>query len=258
MRFLQLVIATNRQPAPPSPEQRARAAKTIREKIDAGKIIATGGLGKRETAAARITQRGGEVSVEDPPSGEGWMAAGGYSVTEAASKEEAIATAKETLAIMGVDAVVELIAVSEMYPPTARAPQATGQAAPGSGVIPYLSLTGASEAVAFYEKAFGAREIAKMPAQDGKRLMHCQLEINGGALMLADQFPEMGGPTDKPAGVTMQLIVSGVDRWWKRALDAGCTVKLPLELAFWGDKYGQLQDPFGVTWALSEPGAKSA
>lgn len=256
MRFLQLVIARAEHAAPQSPEQRAEAMKAIKQKIDSGKLIATGGLGKRATEAARVSMQNGEVSVEDPPSGDGWMAAGGYSLIEAATKEEAIAEAKSTLSRMG-GGVIELIAVSEMHPPAARAPQSGGQAGPGSGVIPYLNIAGASEAAAFYAKAFGAREIARMPAEDGKRLMHCQLEINGGAFMMADQFPEMGGSTERPAAVTMQLIVSGVDRWWQRAVDAGCSVKMPLELMFWGDKYGQLQDPFGVTWALSEPGAGS-
>jgi uncharacterized glyoxalase superfamily protein PhnB len=251
MRFLQIVTADAR--GTPTPEHMAKVSQAIGELIAAGKLIATGAIGKRATAAARIRQRGVDVTVEEPPAGDDrWMAAGGYSLIEVASKQEAIEDAKRMLAIMG-DGVVELIAVSEMHPRTASAPQPSGQAVPGSGVIPYLNLDGASDAAEFYAKAFGAREIARMPAQDGQRLMHCQLEINGGPFMLADVFPEMGVPAEPVSGVTMQLIVRDVDHWWQRALNAGCTVAMPLEVAFWGDKYGQLLDPFGVSWALSEP-----
>jgi len=168
----------------------ARVGQAIREKIAAGSLLATGALGKRATAGARVVKKDGAITVEDPPSGDGWMAAGGYSLAEYASKEEAIASAKETLGYMG-DAVVEMIAVTEMHP----APNAPRPATPSQplGVVPYLAIDGAAEASAFCQRAFGAKEVARMPAQDGKRLMHCHLDINGGALMIADAFPEMGG-----------------------------------------------------------------
>lgn len=256
MRFLQIVSSNT--PSAPDPEHRAKAGKAIREKIASGSLLATGGLGKRATSAARITRKDGEVSVEDPPQGEGWMAAGGYSLAEHASKEAAVASAKETLEIMG-DGVIELIQVSEMHPsPQAqqRAPEAAASPLTPLGVVPYLTIDGARDAAAFYQKAFGAREIARMPGQDGKRLMHCHLEINGGALMLSDNFPEKGlPPVQRSASIIMQLVVTDGDTWWKRAIEAGCTEKLPFKVAPWGDKYGQLTDPFDVTWAISSPAA---
>jgi hypothetical protein len=118
MRFLQIVNKSNTS-GPPSPEHMAKAGKAIRDGIASGAVLATGGLGKRATAAARITRHGGEVSVEDPPQGDGWMASGGYSLIEFASKEDAIANARATLEIMG-DGVVELIQVTEMHPPPSR------------------------------------------------------------------------------------------------------------------------------------------
>lgn len=244
MRFLQIVTS----PAParaPDPAQREKAGQSIRNAIASGTLLATGGLGKRATDAARVVRKGGEITVEDPPNAE-WMEAGGYSVTEFDTKEAAIADARAKLEIMG-DGAVELIRVGEMHPPPKRA-------AMPPGVVPYLSIEGASDAAAFYARAFGAKEIARMPAEDGKRLMHCHLEINGGALMLADLFEEMGAPPlQRSASYTMQLVVADGDAWWKRAIEAGCKEKLPFAVAPWGDKYGQLTDPFGVIWAINSP-----
>ena len=118
----------------------------------------------------------------------------------------------------------------------------------------HLVVRNMKRSLRFYQTAFGAREIARMAGQDGKRLMHCHLEINGGALMLSDNFPELGlPPVQRSDSYTMQLVVANGDAWWNRAIRAGCKQKLPFEVAPWGDKYGQLVDPFGVTWAINMP-----
>jgi uncharacterized glyoxalase superfamily protein PhnB len=256
-RFLQITTAAaGAAPAPRTPEHIATMQKLIGERIEKGHMLATGGIGKRATSAARIVRKDGKITVEDPPvdgaNGGGWMAGGGYALTSYDTKEEAIADAKRTLDMMG-EGMMELIQVSEMHPAPKQAID-PGTAAPsGSGVIPYLNLEQAAEAVEFYKKAFGATELARMPAQDGKRLMHCHLRINGGDMMISSFFPESGFPPTPVGAATMQLILSEGDKWWKRAVDAGCTVQVPFELAFWGDKYGRLVDPFGVAWAISEP-----
>jgi PhnB protein len=121
------------------------------------------------------------------------------------------------------------------------------------GIIPYINVEGAQDASAFYERAFGARELARIPAQDGQRLMHCHLEINGGSLMLSDCFPELGLALQPSQSFTMHLQVSDVDAWWERAVAAGAEITVPLQLMFWGDRYGKLRDPFGVNWSLSAP-----
>jgi PhnB protein len=111
--------------------------------------------------------------------------------------------------------------------------------------------------IEFYKKAFGAKEVALMHAQDGKRIMHCQLEINGGAFMLADNFAEFGmGAVQRTASYVMQLILADGQPLWDRAVKAGCTVRMPFEIAPWGDRYGQMADPFGVTWAFNTPAKK--
>jgi PhnB protein len=124
------------------------------------------------------------------------------------------------------------------------------------GVIPYLNVEGAAKAIAFYQKAFGAKELARLLTQDGKQIMHCQLEINGGSLMLADCFAGEGYEHQPSHSFTMQLTISDADQWWSRAVAAGCEVTMPLETQFWGDRYGRMLDPFGVHWAFNEPAAR--
>lgn len=123
-----------------------------------------------------------------------------------------------------------------------------------SGLCAYTFPSDASAASAFYQKAFGAEEVARMPAEDGKRLMHCHLHLNGSSLMMSDVFPEHGFPLEKPAAFSLHLhIKHDIQAWWDRAVAAGCTIVLPLQVMFWGDTYGQLKDPFGVSWSMGQP-----
>ncbi|MBT2135143.1 VOC family protein [Croceibacterium sp. LX-88] len=128
---------------------------------------------------------------------------------------------------------------------------------PASGVAAHLTIRDGrgTEAVKFYEQAFGAKEHMHHMADDGKRLMHSHLSINGGSLMLNDDFPEYrdGGDVRPPAGITLHLQVPDADAAWQRAVDAGAKVVFPLEDQFWGDRYGQVEDPFGFTWSIGGP-----
>ncbi|HJZ31190.1 MAG TPA: VOC family protein [Hyphomicrobiaceae bacterium] len=121
------------------------------------------------------------------------------------------------------------------------------------GIVPYLLLDGASKAAEFYGRAFGAREVFRHPNDDKGRTMHIHLYINGGSLMLSDAYPEHGHPHKPAQGYTLHLKVDDVDSWWQRAVDAGAEVVLPLQKMFWGDRYGQLKDPFGVLWSMGQP-----
>ena len=114
------------------------------------------------------------------------MAAGGFSIVDAPSREALIEQLKQQLQVMG-DGTVEFCEYKQFYPAPGQTHAAQSAPARGvtSGVVPYLNIDGASEASAFYQKAFGAKELARIPGQDGKRLMHCHLEINGGSLMIA-------------------------------------------------------------------------
>ena len=127
---------------------------------------------------------------------------------------------------------------------------------PLTGITPYLSIAsrGGMAAVEFYARAFGAVEVRRMVAEDGERLIHSHLQINGGSVMLSDEFPEMGGAVDVvPASVTIHLQVDDADEWWGRAMVAGAVPTLPLQDQFWGDRYGQLKDPFGHGWSIGSP-----
>ena len=123
---------------------------------------------------------------------------------------------------------------------------------PLTGLTPHLTVKGGREAVEFYKKAFGAKVRTIMPAKDGKRLMHAHLNVNGASLMLADDFPEYrdNKAAASPAGVTLHLQVKNADKVWEKAVAAGAKVTMPLADMFWGDRYGQLLDPFGHTWSI--------
>jgi len=130
---------------------------------------------------------------------------------------------------------------------------------PTSGLAPHLQIGGerAAEAIGFYAAAFGATELLRMPADDGKRLIHAHLHINGASLMLHDEFPEYVDPADAdggpPRGVMLHLQVDDADAWFSRAVEAGATATMPPEDMFWGDRYGQLKDPFGHRWSIGSP-----
>ena len=120
------------------------------------------------------------------------------------------------------------------------------------GVVAYFTVSDSKAATAFYEKAFGARLVDRREIPVG-RSMHVHVEINGGALMFNDPFPEHGIEPVPPANVVLHLIVDDADAWWKRATEAGAGIVTPMKVEFWGDKYGQLKDPFGVTWGVVGP-----
>jgi uncharacterized glyoxalase superfamily protein PhnB len=124
---------------------------------------------------------------------------------------------------------------------------------PKGGLTPYLSLDGALKAADFYKKAFAAEVAASHPPDEKGRTMHVHLYINGSSLMLSDAFPEHGHPLQTPAGFNLTLQVGNVDEWYDRAASAGCTAVMPPQDMFWGDRYGQLKDPFGVLWAINGP-----
>jgi uncharacterized glyoxalase superfamily protein PhnB len=120
------------------------------------------------------------------------------------------------------------------------------------GVVAYLNVDGAIRAADFYQRALGAEIAASHPTDDKGRTMHVHLYINNSSVMLCDFYPEHGHPPQKPQAFTMTLMVNDIDAWWRRAVDAGAEVVMPIADMFWGARYGQFRDPFGVTWALNE------
>lgn len=121
-------------------------------------------------------------------------------------------------------------------------------------LTPHLVVKGASQAIDFYKKAFGAQEIARSPGPDGKTIMHADLKIGDSHLFLVDEFPQMGcrGPESIGATpVTIHMYVEDVDAAFGKAVAAGAQVRMPLADMFWGDRFGMLTDPFGHCWSLA-------
>jgi PhnB protein len=125
-----------------------------------------------------------------------------------------------------------------------------------NSITPYISIKGAARAIDFYKRALGAEEVFRMDMPDG-RVGHAELQIGNSRLMLADEMPEMADAVARSPeslrGTTVGLLVyvADVDAQFKRAVEAGGTVKRAIENQFYGDRSGTLQDPFGHVWTLA-------
>ena len=134
---------------------------------------------------------------------------------------------------------------------------ATPIPAGSEGLIPHLVCDPCADAIEFYKKAFGAQETYRVPAPDGRRLIHAEIRIDGRPLFLADDFPEYcGGKASSPQAlggtpVTVHRFVRDCDAAIQRAEKAGASVKMPAADMFWGDRYGVVVDPFGHTWSFA-------
>ncbi len=120
-------------------------------------------------------------------------------------------------------------------------------------VTPQIICAGAAEAIEFYKRAFDAVEVGRTPGPDGK-LLHAMIRIGDSAIMLVDEFPEFGsfGPSlSKGSPVTIHLYVEDIDNFFEQAVKAGARIILPPRDMFWGDRYGQLEDPFGHHWSVA-------
>lgn len=124
------------------------------------------------------------------------------------------------------------------------------------GLAPHLVCADAAAAIDFYKAAFGAVEMLRLPMPDGK-LAHAAVLINDCMVMLVDEMPERGALGPNRLGgspVTLHLNVPDVDAAVARAVEAGAVVTMPVADQFWGDRYGQLRDPFGHSWSIATPG----
>lgn len=121
-------------------------------------------------------------------------------------------------------------------------------------VIPHLVVRGGNEAIDFYKNAFGAEEVMRMAMPDGK-LMHGEIKIFGHMVFIGEECAEFGklSPLSMPgSSVTIGLLVENADQVFEKAVKAGAEVAMPLENMFWGDRYGQLKDPFGHCWGVAQ------
>ena len=120
-------------------------------------------------------------------------------------------------------------------------------------VTPYLIIKGAADAIEFYKKAFGATELFRFPAPDGK-IGHAEIKIGDSPIMLADEFAEMGYKGPQALGgspVSLMIYLADVDTVFNRAVEAGASVKEAVQDKFYGDRTGTLTDPFGHVWHVA-------
>jgi PhnB protein len=121
-------------------------------------------------------------------------------------------------------------------------------------VTPHIVVQGADRAAIFYREAFGAEEISRIPTPDG-RLMSVELRLGEGSVHVADEFPEMGvlaPPSIGGTAVVLSLDVADAEVVFERAVAAGAGIRQPLQDTFWGDLHGQIDDPFGHRWNISQ------
>ena len=122
-------------------------------------------------------------------------------------------------------------------------------------LTPHIVVRGAAKAAEWYVRALGAQERSRVPLPNGK-LLSVELRFGDSTLRLADEFPELGVLSPQAIGgtpVVLHLTSDDVDALWQRALDAGAEVVHPLEEQFWGNRQGQIADPFGHRWNLAQP-----
>ena len=120
-------------------------------------------------------------------------------------------------------------------------------------ITPHLICSGAAAALAFYQQAFGAQELSRMPGPGGK-ILHAQIRIGDSLLMLADEFSDAGSAGSQPSAnmhVYIHLYVEDADALFARAVEAGARPLMPPADMFWGDRYGQVEDPFGHRWSIA-------
>ncbi len=124
-----------------------------------------------------------------------------------------------------------------------------------TAITPHLVVRGAAEAAAWYVRALDAEERSRVPLPNGK-LLTVELRFGDSVLRLADELPELDVLSPQAVGgtaVVLHLSTDDVETFWQRALDAGAEVIHPLEDQFWGNRQGQIADPFGHRWNLSQP-----
>ena len=120
-------------------------------------------------------------------------------------------------------------------------------------ITPHLICRDAASTIEFYKKAFGAEEVMRMPGPGGT-IMHAELKIGDSCFMIAGENPEWNCKSPMALGgtpVSIHLYVADVDKSFERAVKAGAKVKMPVSDMFWGDRYGQIEDPSGHTWSLA-------
>jgi uncharacterized glyoxalase superfamily protein PhnB len=121
-------------------------------------------------------------------------------------------------------------------------------------VTPSLVFKDCAAVIAFWQRAFGAKELVRMPAPGGRGIWHAEVKIGDSIVFLNDEMPESGPRAitpENPSAAGIWLYVKDCDEIFQRAVEAGATVDMPLQDMFWGDRLGRVVDPFGLGWGIA-------
>lgn len=277
MRFMILIKADKDTEAGvmPSEQLLTEMGRFNEELVNAGVLISGEGL-HPSSKGARVRFSGTKRSVVDGPFTETKELIAGFWLWQVKSKEEAIEWVKRCPNPTGAESEIEIRQVFEMdefgaeFTPELRAQeervfaQARAQhqgAKPGQlppvpaprGAIPYLIVKGASDAIGFYQRVFGAEVVMRLDAPDGL-VMHAELKVGPSHFMLTEERPQhqaLSPLTLGGSGSQAVLYVPDADAVVDRAAKAGATVTMPVADQFWGDRSGCINDPFGHAWFIS-------
>lgn len=275
MRFMVMVKATAESEAGKMPTEQllAEMGRYNEELVKAGVMQAGEGL-HPSSRGARVRFSGSRRTVIDGPFAETKELVAGFWLWNVASLEEAIEWVKRCPNPMESDSDIEIRRIFEAedfgaeFTPELRAQEdrlreeitaqaqakAAVQPVPAPlGATPYLTIRGAAEAIAWYEKIVGAKVAFRIDAPDGK-VMHAELYVGPARFMLTEERPEHGALSPKAVGgssSTAILYVPDVDAVVAKALEAGATPTMPVADQFWGDRSGGYTDPYGHHWMIS-------
>jgi uncharacterized glyoxalase superfamily protein PhnB len=277
MRFMVLIKADKNTEAGKMPSEQLLAdmGRFNEELVKAGVMLAGEGL-HPSAKGARVRFRGKERTVVDGPFAETKELIAGFWLWQVKSKEEAIEWVKRCPNPLEGEAQIEIRQVFEAedfgaeFTPELREQEqrlrsqieSRAGAAPGGKVVavppsrgatPYLVIKGASDAIAFYQRQLGAELIFRLDDPTGA-VMHAEMQIGPARFMLTEERPQYGALSPKTIGgsaSTAIVYVPKVDDVVERAVKAGATVTMPVGDQFWGDRAGEITDPFGHKWMVA-------
>jgi len=279
MRFMVMIKANRDSEAGvmPSKQLLADMGRFNEELVKAGVMLAGEGL-HPSSKGARVNFSGKKRTVVDGPFAETKELIAGFWIWKVRSKEEAIEWVKRCPNPMEGDSQIEIRQVFEAedfgaeFTPELREQEerlraqiASQSAAAGAGkpkvepvpapdgATPYLIIRDAADAIAYYRKAFGAEQVVRMDAPDGK-VMHAEMKVGRARFMLTEERPQYHALSPQSLGgsaSTAVVHVPDVDTVFARAVEAGAKVTMPLADQFWGDRSGSITDPFGHNWMIA-------
>jgi uncharacterized glyoxalase superfamily protein PhnB len=273
MRFMILIKADKNSEAGVMPDTQLLEAmgRFNEELVEAGVMQAGEGL-QPSSKGARVRFKGRERSVVEGPFSDTQALIAGFWIWKVKSKDEAIAWVKRCPNPMAGESEIEIRQIFEAedfgaeFTPELRAQEdrlraqidakqagAVNPVPAATGSTPYLVVKGAKDAIAWYQKVFGAQVVMQMDAPDDK-LMHAELKVGSAQFMLTEERPEHQALSPLALGGSSSsalLYVTDTDAVVKQAVASGARITMPVADQFWGDRSGHLIDPFGHQWFIS-------